>query len=143
MKSPQNLGLHRRVHVANFVQKQSPALGFPKRAHPIAHRPRESAFHVAKKLRFHELRRDRGAIDSDKRLARTLPVIVDCARDEFFPGSGFPCDEHRGVAVGQSSNRLLHRTHRIARPDEPRFRAIRSDRPLFLAGDEHRREHAR
>ena len=69
---------------------------------------------------------------------------VDGARNDLFPGSGFTGDEHRGVTIGDESDRLLDRAHRGARTRR-RSRSVRGEgliargNSVAAAGDRGRR----
>src|SRR5258708_1072726 len=53
---------------------------------------------MAEELRLHELGREDGAIDWDKRFGRTRAKSVNLPGGDFLAGAGFALDEYRGGA---------------------------------------------
>src|SRR5688572_6291794 len=89
LQHAQHLGLSREAHVADFIEEERSLVGLLELSGAIAHGPGERTLHVTKQLAFDQLRRNRGAIDLDERLAGARRESMDCPRDEFLPGAVF------------------------------------------------------
>src|SRR5712671_2372951 len=84
LEEPQQLRLHGRRHVADFVEEQRAAVGLLELAEVARGRPGERALLVAEQLRLDELGRDRRAVDGDERPLAARAALVDRARDELL-----------------------------------------------------------
>ena len=60
----------------------------------------EAALAMTEELAFHQLGRNRSAIDRHKRRGRTRAELVDQARDQFLADAGFTGNVNRGLAAG-------------------------------------------
>jgi hypothetical protein len=110
------LGLHR--HVADFVEKQRPPLGLLETADRARVGAGESALLVAEQFAFDEVSRDRGHVDGDERAGFAFAVIVQSARDEFFPGARLAGNHHGQIGLHETSERAENVLHRRRTPDE-------------------------
>ena len=94
LQHAQQLGLHRRGHVADFVEKEGPAV----RLLEFSEMPRGSAGErsalVSEQLRLDQLRRHGRAVDGDERALAPGAALVDRAGDQLLSGSGLPEDAH-------------------------------------------------
>ena len=72
-----------------------PPDGFDELAGMPLGRAGERALLVAEQDRFHEIVRDRAAIDRDERLRPALAGAVDGARDQLLADAGLALDQHR------------------------------------------------
>ena len=88
LQRPQDLRLHGDVHVADLIEKQRSVVGFAKRALPVTHGARKGAANMPEQLAFHELSRDRSAIDGDEQFAAAMTMIMNSARHELLAGPG-------------------------------------------------------
>src|SRR5437588_11586667 len=82
LQTAEHLGLHRGGHVTDFVEKEGAPLALLKLANPPANGPREGTLFVAKKLTLEQRLGQRGAIDSQERLAGTAAMRIDSAGHE-------------------------------------------------------------
>src|SRR5258708_265493 len=79
-----------------------------KAALATLHRASKGAFLVAKQLRGDQGGRNRCTVYANKRLARTLRVLVYGASNQFFSCAGFARDQHRGIGGGHFHNAREH-----------------------------------
>src|ERR1700688_4892374 len=79
-----------------------------KAALSALHRASEGAFLVAKQLRRDQGGRNRRTVYADERLARTLRVLMYGASNQFFSGTGFAGDQHRGIGARHFHNVREH-----------------------------------
>src|ERR1700676_1975255 len=87
------LDLHGQAHVADFVHKESAAVGSLEEALAIFVGPGESAFHVTEELGLEKGLRKSAAIDGDERSLGARAVFVNGAGNEFLTGAAFAGDE--------------------------------------------------
>ena len=78
----------------------------------------ERSLFVAEKLRFHELGRNRGAVQRNERAASARAFLVQCARDQFFAGSRFTPNANARFARGHVVDLGHHLAHRRAGPND-------------------------
>ena len=114
----QYFALHRRRHIADFVEKKRTVLGFAKCAGAIGGGAGEGTSDVSKKFALQQVRRYRRAVDCDKGFRVAPTVLVQGASDKFLAGSGLAQDQDGRVAVGREADGLLHAAHRFAGADE-------------------------
>src|SRR5436309_2075534 len=76
LQHAEHLGLRLRAHVADFVEKDRPAVGLLELADLLLGRAGERPLLVAEELRFDQLLGNRRAVDLDEALtrARTVPM---------------------------------------------------------------------
>src|SRR3546814_13217351 len=106
----QQLDLHRQRQLGHFVEEQGAAVGGLEQAGLVGVGTGEAALLVAEEFAFHQLRRDRAAVDRHERPAGARALGVDGAGDELLAGAGLAADrseERRGgkECVGTCSSR--------------------------------------
>jgi len=142
LKRSKDLRLHREIHVADLVEKQRAALRLAKGPRPVAEGAGKGASHMPEQLCFHELTRNGGAVDRNKRLSAAMAVFVNGAGHQLLAGSGLSGDEHRRLAVGQHADNLLDRPHCLARADQPVLRRLGPRSGVLGSAAEHSDQHA-
>src|SRR5207302_10204603 len=90
----EELGLQRRMHLADLVEEDGPLVGQLELARLLAGRSRERASLVAEELRFEQLAGQRRAVDLDERLAAPRAPLVQRARDAFLADSALAAGGH-------------------------------------------------
>ena len=95
----EELDLSGGVNFANFVEKESSAVGLFESANAALSGSGERAFLVAEELAFEELGREGRAVDGDEFLSRTSGKIVEDVSNHFLTGSRFSFDEHGGPGL--------------------------------------------
>src|ERR1700757_4001547 len=88
-----DLGVHREI--ADFIEKERPAVSGFKPPHASLQGASEGAFLVPKKLRGNQRLRDGGAVHADERSRCAVRSPMERTRNQFFPRSGFTEDENR------------------------------------------------
>src|SRR6185295_8822782 len=89
----QQLRLGVGAKVADFVEKQRPAMRQLEAADPLRRRSGESAALVAEHLALHQVAWNRRAIDADEWLVATLAPVVNRAGDQLLARPRFAGDE--------------------------------------------------
>ena len=101
LNCPQQFDLHRQRQISHFVEEQGAAMGRLEQSGFVFDGTAEAAFAMAEKLALHQFRRNRPAIDRDKRLAGAGALLMDQSRDQLLAAAGFAADVHRRLAAGQ------------------------------------------
>src|SRR4029077_1630549 len=96
-----NLGLSRKL--ADFIEKNRAGVRQFKTALSLLQGAGKCPLLVAKQFRGDERRRNRGAIDGNKRLASALRTLMDSARNQFLAGTSRARNQH-----GRISGRDFH-----------------------------------
>lgn len=100
LQDPQQLDLRPQRKIADLVEKQRAAVRGLEPPCRAGDRARKSAFFVAEQIALDQGLREGPAVDRHKWLPGTVGELVDVPRHDLLAGSGFPRDEHRGVAGG-------------------------------------------
>src|SRR5579859_611276 len=93
----------------------------------------KSALHVAEKLRFEQIYRNRSSVDWHEGLVRARGGGMNGFGDELFTGAAFPADQHGGARGSDLGDQIEKRQHLFALADdvgeiEPLFeRALKLD----------------
>ena len=101
-QNAQELGLHGDGHVADFVKKQSAAIGLLEFPEMFGGRAGERAFFVAEELRLDEFGGNGGAVESDERVFVARGFLVNGARDKLFAGASLAEDADASFAGGDA-----------------------------------------
>ena len=117
---------------AASISQISSSSSVPPRARAIAPsrvagRAGEGAFDVAEHLAFHQLPRDRAAIDRDERPVAARAQLVDRLGAELLAGAAFAGNEDRGAALGGAFDDVVDRAHRQRGADQPGKPAVFGD----------------
>src|SRR5262249_6710205 len=118
LEDPQELRLELERYLADFVEKERPAVRHFEPAQLLADRPGEGAPLVTEELALEEPRRDRGTVQLDERSLASGAQVVNLTRDELFAGSGFPLDQHDRVGRRYDFGLPEHAAQRTARPHD-------------------------
>jgi len=89
LEDAKEFGLEFEGKVADFIEKESAAVGELEAANFLADGAGESAALVAEEFGFEKAAGNGGAIDFDEGAIATRTEIVDGAGEEFFAGAGF------------------------------------------------------
>ncbi len=81
-------------------------------------RARKRALRVPKQFRFHQVLRDRRAIDRHHLGLRTPARHVNRARDHLFTGSGLARDQRRRLPRPNQADQRMQIAHRLAIADQ-------------------------
>jgi len=109
LDGPEDLGLGRQGHIADFVEEDAAAAGQFEFTLFLLDRPGEGPLLMTEKLTLHKALRDGGAIDNDKRFHFPGAVEVDRPGDDFLPRPRFSLDQHGGIVLADGLNRIEHR----------------------------------
>ena len=141
----EQFGLEFRCHVADLVEKQRTAIGFPKLAPPASHRPGEGPFHMPEEFALEESRRHGGAVDRDegpfcRRLLKcsalatnSFPVpLSPVIRTLTLLGAACRMREKTVCMAGLAPSRLSNRYRSLTSSRSRRFssRSRRASRPF-------------
>ena len=102
LQETQQLGLRRQGQGANFIQEQGAAFGLLDQPLVAAPGAGEGLRFMAKQLIFHQLPRQRAAIDRHKPPARPKPIAVDRLGEYILAGPGLPHNQHRRVGTREA-----------------------------------------
>ena len=94
---------------------------------------------VAEELAFHEVGRDRGAIDGDHRPIGPRAGAVDGPRDELLAGAAFAAHQHAARRAGDAVDFRFQIAHRRAVADQLVVAGRLFDQPLVVAAQRHQR----
>jgi len=100
LEDAKEFGLEFQGKVADFIEKESAAVGELEAANFLADGAGESAALVAEEFGFEKAAGNGGAIDFDEGAIATRTEIVDGAGEEFFPSAGFAEEEDGGASGG-------------------------------------------
>ncbi len=103
LQHPQQAGLGRQGHVADFVEEQCAAVGLADQADAaLLVGAGEGAFFVTEQFRFHQLGRDRRAVDRNEWLLATGTGLVQGLDEHFLADAGLTVDQQRNVLFQQA-----------------------------------------
>ena len=112
LQHPQQLGLERRAHRGDLVEKDGSAVGERKLAFLVRRGAGEGAADVAEQLRLEKSFRDCRAVHLDERHAALGAAIVNRPRHELLAGAGFAQDQDRALRFGHELCTLDHLLNR-------------------------------
>ena len=118
----QQLYLHVQRQVRDFVQEKRAALGRVDQSLLVRHGAREAALLVAEQFAFHQLGRDRAAVDRHERPVVPRPRVVDQPRDQFLAGARVARDVDRRLAARDLGDHLPQLLHRLRLAQQPQAR---------------------
>src|SRR5262249_39027111 len=94
LQDPQEHDLGFGGGLTNLIEEDSPAVGHLEAAPAWLGSPGKRSLLMAEQLRGDERGWNRGAVDTDEGVRRSLRSLVDRAGDELLPGTGLPGDQH-------------------------------------------------
>ena len=118
LQDPENLGLDRGAHVADFVQEQAAAVGLLEAADSLAIGAGEGALLVAEQLRLEQRLGQRRAVHFDEVARRAVRVVMNRAGDELLARARLAPDQHGRVALRHLAHDAQHALQRLARADD-------------------------
>jgi hypothetical protein len=98
LKDAQQLWLQFERDIADLVQKESAEVGRFEATHFACHRTGEGSSLVPEEFALQQSERDCRAIEFHKGAISARAVIMNGARDEFFPGPGFAFNESSAIS---------------------------------------------
>ena len=87
LQHPQQLDLHRRAHVADFIEEQRAAFGDFEAALAGGHGTGEGALLVAEQFGFQQFGRNGAAVDGNEGPLAAWTQIMDGAGRDFLAGA--------------------------------------------------------
>src|SRR6478609_7398371 len=114
----QELDLGSRWQFADLVEKQRAARRLDEFAGMTLGGAGERALFMPKQERFHEIVRNRPAIDSNERLCPPFATAVDGARDQFLADARLAFDQNRDRRTHGLLGRAQHGLHARAAGDD-------------------------
>ena len=118
LQHAQELHLHHRVHLADFVEKQRALLRRLDEPLLVDAGARERALHVAEQLGFEQRLGQRAAVQRDERPIAPQRVEMDGPRHPFLACARLAGDEHGAVGPRDLLDQLEDREHLLAAPDD-------------------------
>src|SRR5262245_54118453 len=110
--------LHPQRRLAKLVEKQRAVVRHRGEPGLVAVRPGEAATDMSKQLGLEKRVGESGAVDRHEVACPAAPGLVNRARDDFFPNTGFADDEHLGVGSSGCVDVLAESLHRVAAPEK-------------------------
>src|SRR6185295_11296167 len=99
LQYPQQLHLQGDRQLADFVEKERPAIGFFEESPAITVGVGESSLLVPEQLALQQILGDGAAVDRDERRATPRASAMERARDELLARAALARDEDRGLVV--------------------------------------------
>src|ERR1700745_3820073 len=118
LKGAKQFGLQLEADIADLVQEQRAVIGQFEAALLLHQCPGKGAPFVSEELAFEQARRNRGAINFDKRAVPPGAVAVDRPRDQLLPTPGFTMQQYGGTSRGDDGDLVQYRPQRRALPDD-------------------------
>jgi hypothetical protein len=109
LQHTEQLGLQFERRLADFVEKDRPAMGQLESPDPLRDRAGKRALFVAKQLAFEQAGGDGGAVALHEGVPASRTQGVEGASDQLLPRAGLTTDEHRRSATNQSFAAATHR----------------------------------
>ncbi len=114
-KEVQKLRLQRQRQFADFIQKQTAAIGKTDKAGAFLMRTGVGALFGAKQFAFDQLFRQGGTVDFDKGVGSTRALAVNGTRNQRLAGPGLPLQQDAaGTALCDTVDRCAQFAHRRA-----------------------------
>ncbi len=111
LHQPKDLGLRHGGHVADFVQKQGPAVALLELADAFFIRAGKSALLMTEKLALQQWFRYGGTIECQEWAVLAAAVLVNGPRHELLASSAFAQDENRHVLGRDPADGLVNGVH--------------------------------
>ena len=132
LNGAQEFDLHGKRQIGNFVKEQSAAVGVLEKAETVLIRAGKAAFFVAEKFAFHQVFRNRTAVDSNKRFVGAVGQLVNRACRLLFTRTGFAGNINGNKATCQSANQVAHFDHLRRSTQQARHIVVAFQDRLFL-----------
>ena len=98
-------------HFAHFIQEQRARVGLLEPARVVGVGARKRAFAMAEQLAFHQVPRNRRAVDRQHRPVRALAVAMDRAGHQFLARPALAPNQHAAAGAGDAADLALERLH--------------------------------
>src|SRR5581483_9001629 len=118
LQEAQELCLHRRRHVADFIEKERSAVRLFELSEVTRRGAGEGALLVAEQLGFDQLGGHGGAVDGHERAVPARALVVNGARDELLARAGLAENADARLARADPIDLRHHALHGAARPDD-------------------------
>ena len=129
---PQQPGLQRQRHVADFIEKQRAAIGLLQlAAHAFLARTGKAATAIAEQFTFDQAFGNRRTIERDERFVAAHAGLMHRLGERFFAGTCFTVDQQRHIALENpqgATEIILQRGIAQADPTQARRRTRQADR---------------
>ena len=137
LQHSQNFGLGRECHVSNFVEENGAAVAQLKFTQPLHRGTRERTFLVTEQFALNEVVGNRRAVYRDEGFRRSVAMLPNRARDQFFARAALARDHHRDIARGHLTDDLKHVLHRRRTPHDALAIVVRVDGGFVVADCPH------
>ena len=111
LQGPQQLGLRGQRHLADFVEKQRPALGQREKSLAVAAGVGEGPLHVPEQLALQQRIGQRRDVHRDERLFPPLAMLVQAPGNHLLARAAFAHDQHRGLGIGDLRQLVVQLEH--------------------------------
>ena len=112
LNDAQELDLHRRRDLADFIQKERAAVRGLEDAQAVLHRPREGAPRVSEEFALEQRVGEGAAVDGDKGPLRPRRRLVQPARESLFADAALAGNQDRGIEGRHARREGHHVAHR-------------------------------
>ncbi len=102
LQNAQQFALEWQGEFADFIEENGAAVGQLEAAFAFVGGAGEGSFFVPKEFAFHEVLRQRGAVELDEGAVLAVGVVVHRVGHEFLAGAVLALDEHGGVGLGDA-----------------------------------------
>ncbi len=134
LECPKELGLQRRIEVADLVDEKGSSVCLLEDPFSRRHGAGEGAAFVPEEGRLGEGRRHRGAVEDDEGTAGPRTLLVKRLRQELLAGARLALDDDRDVARGQPLAQPVELAHGEASADDATESASARDLRLGRCG---------
>ena len=110
-EDPQEFGLDRTAHFADFVEEERSAVCLFKASDSSIGRASEGSFFVPEEFAFEETFVECGAVEADERSFALWAAVVDTASDQFLAAATFAADQDSGIGFGDQCNLFAESDH--------------------------------
>src|SRR5579862_6545058 len=132
LKHSQERHLGVRRQLAEFIQKNCPALRQFEAPKSSLQRTCKRSLLVTEQLRRNQARRDRGAVYAHKVSSLSKRVPVNRPRNQLLARPSLPLDKHRAVCRRHHANHFLYFSHACTRPQKPFKSVISALHPIHM-----------
>jgi hypothetical protein len=112
LEHAQQLGLHLGGQVPDLVEEDRRVIGQLETADLARERVGEGPFFAPEQLALDQRGGDRGAVHAHHRASAPPARVVNLQGEQFFPGAGFPKQQHRGIGRGHLLDLFHHGANR-------------------------------
>src|SRR5208283_2318656 len=117
LQGTQEFRLQIHGDVADLVEKKTAVISELKAASLLHEGARESSLFVAEEFAFHQTRRNRGTVQTNKSALPPRAEIMNCPGNQFLSGTGLTMQQYRGTRGRHDRDLLKHLADRGALAD--------------------------